>query len=125
MKSLDVMVLEDSDDQVLILNAILKKVGATPVHCKNAESALQLLNSKRDFALILVDVGLPGMSGFDFAVRLKERRIQAPVIFITGSATGADVMQGILAGASDYIKKPYDPAVVEARLKAKLPFSPE
>lgn len=120
MASPEVLVIEDSDVEALILQAVLEKLQVKMVRCRNAEDALKILLENRKFKLLLVDVSLPGMSGFDFAQRVKARQLHAALIFITGQATQNDVLNGVLVGAKDYIRKPFNVADVEARIKAHL-----
>ncbi len=69
--------------------------------------------------LILMDVNLPGISGFDLCIQLREQT-DIPVIFLTGRTDSMDELNGILKGADDYITKPYQPPLLLARIAAVL-----
>lgn len=69
--------------------------------------------------LVLLDVNLPGLSGFDLCTQIREFS-DIPVIFLTGRSTAMDELTGILKGADDYITKPFEPAILLARIGAVL-----
>lgn len=69
--------------------------------------------------LVLLDVNLPGLSGFDLCTQIREFS-DIPVIFLTGRSTAIDELTGILKGADDYITKPFEPAILLARIGAVL-----
>lgn len=118
-----VLLVEDSEEHALLLKSILQDIGVkNVVHCTDGAQALKLLEERMRFDLFLIDVVMPGMTGFEFVQKAIDKRIQTPVIFITGNASQADVVKGVLLGASDYIKKPFNPALVKERIKAKLHF---
>jgi DNA-binding response OmpR family regulator len=70
--------------------------------------------------LLITDVMMPGMSGFELLTRLKEAKISLPIIMITSKQREEDVLRGLQDGAIDYITKPFSPAVVLARVKNAL-----
>jgi DNA-binding response OmpR family regulator len=110
-----VLVVDDAADTRQILNETLKP------HCvvllaKNGEQALDRARNKQP-DLILLDVVMPGMSGFEVLANLQADATtrDIPVIFLTGMDTDADVERGLQQGAVDYIRKPFVPEVVVAR----------
>jgi DNA-binding response OmpR family regulator len=70
--------------------------------------------------LILLDVDLPDMDGREACRKLREAGVRTPVIMLTGAATEADTVQGLEAGANDYVTKPFHVAVLLARIRAHL-----
>src|SRR5690606_8764964 len=88
---------------------------------KDGESALNLVRSDRP-DLILLDVMMPGLSGYDVCRRLKEDPWTSPipVIFVTALADVADEHAGLELGAVDYITKPFNPHIVQARVRTHL-----
>lgn len=70
--------------------------------------------------LILLDVNLPGMSGFDICTMLRQRENTCPVIFLTSRTDSMDELNGMLRGGDDYITKPYQAAILLARIAAVL-----
>jgi len=88
---------------------------------KDGPSALKLLE-QGDVSLVLLDVSMPGMDGYEVLRTIRGTPASADlgVIFITGLAEEADEERGLLLGASDYIQKPFRPAIVRARVKVHL-----
>ena len=82
-----------------------------------ADTARRAAAEKAD--LILLDVNLPGLSGFDLCTQIRENS-DIPVIFLTGRTGSMDELTGILKGADDYITKPFEPAILLARIGAVL-----
>ncbi|CAM3990629.1 response regulator transcription factor [Mesobacillus zeae] len=83
-----------------------------------AERALTLCQSKR-YDLILLDVMLPGRSGFEICPLIRQTT-EAPIFFLTARSTDLDKLSGFALGADDYITKPFNPLEVVARIKAHL-----
>lgn len=115
----EILIIEDEVDIREILTFNLENAGYKVLAAGSAEEGLKLLNS--DTALILLDVMLPGMSGFQLAARLrKDSGIRVPIIFLTARSTENDVLTGFSAGGDDYIPKPFSINEVLARVKAVL-----
>ena len=99
----------------------LKQAGHQPLRADNAEQALTLVaNALPD--LVLLDWMLPGLSGIEFARRLRaDKRTRAiPIIMLTARSDEQDKLQGLETGADDYITKPFSPRELNARIKAVL-----
>ncbi len=109
------------DDDALMRRSLafsLEQAGYRANASANAEDALAL--ARRDPPnLVLLDIGLPGMDGFD-ALRLFKDQIGAPVIFLTARRRNLDEALGLELGADDYITKPFDVDVLLAHIKAVL-----
>ncbi len=115
----EILIIEDEADIREILTFNLESAGYRVLAAESAERGLELLSS--DTALILLDVMLPGMSGFQMAYRLRQDgRNRVPIIFLTARGTENDVLTGFSAGADDYIAKPFSINEVLARVKAVL-----
>lgn len=82
-----------------------------------ADAAGRAVSERAD--LILLDINLPGLSGFDLCTQIRSRT-DTPVIFLTGRTGSMDELTGILKGADDYITKPFEPAILLARIGAVL-----
>lgn len=90
---------------------------------KNGQSALEIAhNESMQLALVLLDVSMPGMNGYEVlqALRSDERTAHIPVIFITGQSDEAAEEYGLRLGAADYVSKPIRPAVLQARVKNQV-----
>jgi cyclic di-GMP phosphodiesterase len=114
------LLVDDEPDNLLILEDILHD-DYEIVCARNGEEALALTESE-DPDLIILDIGLPGLSGYDVCVRLKaEAKTQAiPVIFVTAMAHIEDEAKGFELGAVDYITKPVSGPIVRARVRTHL-----
>ncbi|WP_112310847.1 GGDEF domain-containing protein [Pseudogemmobacter bohemicus] len=88
---------------------------------RDGASGLEIL-SREAVSLVLLDVSMPGMDGYDVlrAIRAAEDTSNLPVIFITGMSDAADEERGLLLGAADFVHKPIRPAIVRARVMAHL-----
>lgn len=117
-----ILVVEDEADIREILAFNLENAGYTVLATGSAEQALELLATPPD--LILLDVMLPGMSGFEMAQQLRRSNSGTPVIFLTALSDEADLVRGFSAGGDDYISKPFSVVEVLARVKAVLKRCP-
>jgi DNA-binding response OmpR family regulator len=109
------------DDDALLRRSLafnLEQVGYRVSTAANAEDALAL-TARDPPALILLDIGLPGMDGLD-ALRHFRSRVGAPVIFLTARRRELDQVLGLELGADDYVTKPFDLDVLLARIKTVL-----
>lgn len=114
-----ILVVDDEIDIREILQFNLENAGFNVDTASSAEEALEMLTP--DHALILLDVMMHGMSGFQMAELLRnERNNQTPIIFLTAKDTQEDLLTGFSAGADDYIPKPFSIQVVIARVTAVL-----
>lgn len=119
MTMTEVLIVEDEADILDILSFNLENAGYKVLAASSAEEGIRLLGP--DTALILLDVMLPGMSGFQMARQLrKENRNHIPIIFLTARGTENDILTGFSAGGDDYISKPFSINEVLARVKAVL-----
>ena len=116
-----VLVVDDTPDNLSLMNGILKNLYAVKV-ANNGERALKIAESDAPPDLILLDVMMPGLDGYEVCRRLKaaERTRDIPVIFLTAKSQVEDEQQGLDLGAVDYITKPVSPPIVLARVKTQL-----
>ena len=116
-----ILVVEDEPAIQELIAYNLKQAGHQPLRADNAEQAINLVaNALPD--LVLLDWMLPGLSGIDFARRLRaDKRTRAiPIIMLTARSDEQDKLQGLETGADDYITKPFSPRELNARIKAVL-----
>ena len=116
-----ILVVEDEPAIQELIAYSLKQAGHQPLRADNAEQALNLVaNALPD--LVLLDWMLPGLSGIEFARRLRaDKRTRAiPIIMLTARSDEQDKLQGLETGADDYITKPFSPRELNARIKAVL-----
>ena len=115
-----ILIVDDAPENIDILGGILKDFKKSVAI--NGELALKIVNGKNKPDLILLDIMMPGMDGFEVCRRLKANpeTKNIPVIFITGKTSVEDETQGLELGAMDFIPKPISPPVVMARVKNQL-----
>lgn len=115
-----ILVVDDEEDICAILKFNLPKEGYEVVTANSAEEALTL--DIASFNLLLLDVMMGGMSGFELTGKLKTdpKTAGVPVIFITARDTEDDAVEGLDLGADDYISKPFSIREVVSRVKAVL-----
>ena len=116
-----VLIVDDQAENVQMLMAALKADHAL-IAARNGEKALQLARRDPQPDLILLDVMMPEMDGYEVCERLKadETTAEIPVIFITALSEAADEAKGLGLGAVDYITKPFNPDLVRARVRNHL-----
>ena len=116
-----ILVVDDEQDLCEILQFNLSRQGYDVDVAYSAEEALPKLQSK-GFDLLLLDVMMEGMSGFEMAERMKadEKLCAIPIIFCTAKDTESDTLRGFGLGADDYIAKPFRISEVVARVSAVL-----
>ncbi len=114
-----ILILEDDPvlAQGLALNLELN--GYKYQHAPRVQDALKLMETQ-SFALAVVDVGLPDGSGFDFCREVRKRKIDIPLVILTAQTDEDSVVEGLEAGANDYVKKPYSNKEIIARIRAFL-----
>ncbi|OIV36868.1 response regulator [Mangrovactinospora gilvigrisea] len=113
-----ILLVDDRPENLLALEAILSALDQTLVRAASGEEALKALLTD-DFAVILLDVQMPGMDGFETAAHIKrrDRTRDIPIIFLTAINHGPHhTFRGYAAGAVDYISKPFDPWVLRAKV---------
>ncbi len=117
-----ILLVDDAPDNLAVLNSLLGERYKIKI-ANNGEQALGLANLPGDAPdLILLDIMMPGVDGYDVCRRLKKTPNTAaiPVIFITAKTDEEDEKLGFEVGAVDYITKPISPPIVEARVKTHL-----
>ncbi len=113
-----ILLVDDRPENLLALEAILSGLGHELVKAASGEEALKRLLSE-DVAVILLDVQMPGMDGFETASHIKqrERTRDIPILFLTAIDGAAhQAFRGYAAGAVDYLAKPFDPWVLRAKV---------
>jgi len=116
-----ILIVDDVPQNIQVLANILKEAGYQMGFAKDAKTALAHTESTQ-FDLILLDIMMPEVDGYELCARLKEdkRKRDIPVIFVTAKSETADKTKGFELGAVDYITKPFDVQEVLARVKTHL-----
>ena len=114
-----ILLVDDREDNLFSLETILEADGYQFVKANSGRQALKILLSEFDFALILMDVKMPNLNGFETAALIYEREKlkHIPIIFITANNYGEDnIFKGYRSGAVDYIFKPVNPELLRAKV---------
>jgi len=114
-----VLLIEDEPGLVLTLTDRLRSEGYQVDHSADGTSGLERAASEA-FDVILLDVMLPGSSGFDVVRDLRNRGVMTPVIMLTARGQVADKVVGLKLGADDYVAKPFDMMELIARVEAQI-----
>jgi DNA-binding response OmpR family regulator len=114
-----ILLVDDRRENLIALDAILSSISGTIlVPVRSGEQALEELNTE-DYAVVLLDVMMPGLDGFETADRIRggERNKDVPIIFLTAASSRPDAtFRGYTVGAVDYLAKPFDPWVLAAKV---------
>jgi len=115
------LVVDDDPMIVKALSRILKKDGYAVHVAAHGGEALQAFE-EAEFTIVLADVNMPGMDGFELCSRILEnpRAVHLPVVLVSGRVSNQDVERGLDVGAADYIKKPFDSAEVRMRVRTQI-----
>jgi serine phosphatase RsbU (regulator of sigma subunit) len=116
-----ILVVDDAPANIQVVNSILKDTYKVRI-ATNGAKALELVKVAPPPDLILLDIVMPGIDGYEVCTRLKSDpgTKDIPVIFLTGQTETEDETRGFEVGAVDYIHKPFSPAVVKARVNTHL-----
>ena len=121
-----VIVVDDDVTNLMMAGRILSKNGIRVSALKSGQALLDFVRKNESPDLILLDIRMPGMDGFDTLRRLREQEAgkeEIPVIFLTADETEASEMTGLSLGAMDFIKKPYEmPEIILARVRRIIEF---
>ncbi len=117
IKGVGMRVLLLEDDTILheIITEYLTKLGCNVVGVYDGEAALDKAMAEK-FDLLLLDVNVPGIGGYELLESIRNVHDMTPAIFITSRNSGLDVEKGFEAGADDYLKKPFDLVELKARI---------
>ncbi|MES9542402.1 response regulator [Spirillospora sp. NPDC049024] len=113
-----ILLVDDREENLIALEAILSSLDQDLVRARSGEDALKALLTE-EYAVILLDVVMPGMDGFETARDIKRRKKtrDLPIIFLTAVNSDPDyAFRGYAAGAVDFISKPFDPWVLRAKV---------
>ena len=117
MSPVSFLLVDDLEENLLSLEALLRREGLVLLKARSGDQALELL-LQNDVALALIDVQMPGLNGFELAelMRGNERTRRVPIIFVTaGSADGQRRFRGYEAGAVDFIQKPIETDILRSK----------
>lgn len=116
-ESARILLVEDEKNIRDLMALHLLRQGYQVNECESANQAIETLKTQTNFDLMIVDWMMPGLSGVEFVKGYKGHQ---PILMVTAKSEPQDIVEGLESGADDYLTKPFDPAVLVARVKALL-----
>ena len=113
-----VLIVDDDNEIRKITGIYLENEGYEVLKAENGEQALKLIG-ENDIDLVLLDIMMPGISGIEVCMKIRENNIM-PIIFLSARSEDLDKIQGLASGADDYITKPFNAMELIARVKSQL-----
>lgn len=113
-----IAVVEDIAEMAQLITLYMNNEGWETVRFETAEAALDYLEHQA-VHLVLLDVNLPGMDGFDFLAKFRKRH-NCPVLIVSARSSDEDIITGLGYGADEFVNKPFSPRVLVARVRALL-----
>jgi DNA-binding response OmpR family regulator len=113
-----ILVIEDVREMADLIGLYLGGEGMEVVSCQTGEEGLERFRSSR-FDLVVLDINLPGMDGFEFLQHLR-RESAVPVVIVSARDADEDMVLGLGIGADEFVTKPFSPKVLVARIRALL-----
>ncbi|MPY62045.1 response regulator [Streptomyces spongiae] len=117
-----VLIVDDMEENLIAFEAVLSPLHQHLVRARSGEQALKAM-LRQEFAVVLLDVRMPGMDGFETAANIKrlDQTKDVPIILVTGTESGSDyAYRGYAIGAADFIAKPIDPWVLRTKVNVFL-----
>ena len=116
----DLVLIVDDDEAVqTMLYKVIRSNGLNAETASSGEKALEMTKNAQ-YDLILLDVNMQGMDGFEMIQRLRGRGVKTPIIIVSGRQEDYDTLYGLDIGADDYVTKPFNPIVLGAKVKALI-----
>lgn len=115
-----ILVVDDDKEIVELLEIYLKNEGYQVAKAYNGKEALHLLQEDQTIGLMILDVMMPEVDGMEVVTTLRKQKSTLPIIMLTAKSTDMNKIQGLIAGADDYVTKPFNPLEVMARVKSLL-----
>jgi len=117
-----VLLVDDDYVNLQALNNIMVSENYSAIAVANGQEALDVLSHQRQVDLVILDIMLPGMSGYEICRKLRENYslFELPVLMMTAQNSANSMIAGFAAGANDFLAKPFDPSELKARMKTLL-----
>ena len=116
-KQIKILLVEDEATLAIIIRDTLNSQGFQVITAENGERGLQLFFHERP-DVVVADVMMPNMDGFEMVRRIRNKDVSTPVLFLTALSETEDVVRGFEAGANDYLRKPFGMLELIVRIKA-------
>jgi len=113
------LIVDDDPAVCRVISRVASVNGFMPYSAASGEKALEILSAE-DIALVVLDLTLEGMDGFEVVEKLRARRREVPIIILSANTLPHDMLYGLEIGADDYVTKPFDPIFLGAKIKALI-----
>lgn len=115
---INILIVDDLPEKLLVLTSVLEELGQNVITARSGPEALRHV-MERDFAVILLDVNMPDMDGYETAALIRRRKKSAhtPIIFVTAYADEIHTVQGYTLGAVDFILSPVVPEILRTKVR--------
>ena len=110
-----VLIVDDDDSEQTMLYKVIRSNGLNAEVASGGQEAV-MLATRHSYDLILLDVNMPEMDGFQVVQQLRSRDIRTPIIIVSGRQEDYDTLYGLDIGADDYVTKPFNPIVLGAKV---------
>ena len=117
---IEILSVEDDDNLAFVIMTTLRLGGFNATRAKDGSEGLRMALGEKKLDLIVLDVMLPDLSGFEVCQKLREAGSTTPVIFLTAADSVSDKVRGLVIGGDDYLAKPFSGEELTARVRAKL-----
>jgi DNA-binding response OmpR family regulator len=114
-----ILIIEDDPHILLGLEEVLRSEGFEVAACNRGDAALEAVTAHRP-ALVLLDLMLPGLSGYEVCKQLRSKKVSTPILMLTAKSQEIDKVVGLELGADDYVTKPFGVRELLARIHALL-----
>jgi signal transduction histidine kinase/DNA-binding response OmpR family regulator len=116
--TISILVVDDLPDKLMVFETVLEQLGVNIVTARSGDEALRCV-LENNFAVILLDVNMPGMDGYETArfIRQRKKSAHTPIIFITAYAEQVQLLEGYTVGAVDYIFSPIVPEILRSKVQ--------
>jgi len=114
-----ILIVDDDPAVCRVISRVVSVNGFVPFSAASGSKALELLGSE-DFALVVLDLTLEDMDGFEVLEKLRGKRKEVPIIILSANDLPHDMLYGLEIGADDYVTKPFDPIFLGAKIKALI-----
>ena len=119
MEDLKILIVDDDPSVCQVISRVVSVNGFVPFVANSGEKALEMLNGD-DYALVVLDLTLGGIDGFEIVQRLRSNNKDVPIIILSANDVPHDMLYGLEIGADDYVTKPFDSIFLGAKIKALI-----
>lgn len=122
IKKIKLLIVDDETSNIMVLKEIFYEECYEIVIAYNGKSALELLEEHKDIRVVLLDIMMPGLSGYDVCKKIREKHkiFEIPILLLTVRHTPEEIEAGLEAGANDFLVKPFNSKELKARVKTLM-----